>query len=168
MATTMPRLALTTMLVLSAGPALAQGAPAQGAPPGVVVEKVAKQNVRPSIDFTGRVKAVDKVDCNLHAVSLKAQSQLTVFRLVQEALTNITKYAKAGLVHVSLTCEGDDAVVSVEDDGVGFDTATPQAGSYGLLGMRYRIEGDGGCLMIASTPGIGTRVSATLPLEALV
>ncbi len=137
------------------------------------------EDLRPStLDNLGLVPALEilardfqsrngiRVDCILHATSLSPQSQLTVFRLVQEALTNITKYASAGSVQLSMTRDGCGAIVCVEDDGVGFDLSERRAGSYGLLGMRHRIEGDGGCLSIASTPGIGTRVCATLPLQS--
>ncbi len=147
----------------------------------IALSRTIIEDLRPStLDNLGLVPALGilahdfescsgiRVDCFLNAASLSPQSQLTVFRLVQEALTNITKYANAGSVQLSLTCEGCDAVVCVEDDGVGFDLSERRSGSYGLLGMRHRIEGDGGCLSIASIPGIGTRICATLPLEPLV
>jgi signal transduction histidine kinase len=104
------------------------------------------------------------IDCELQPVALSPQCRLTVFRLVQEALTNITKYAHAGLVHLTVAVHGDRALVTVDDDGVGFDTKCPKNGSYGLVGMRHRIEGDGGRLVIESSPGNGTRLSASLPL----
>ena len=113
-------------------------------------------------DFSARADI--HVDCELQPVSLSAQCRLTVFRLVQEALTNIGKYAHAGLVHLTLTQRGDRAIVTVDDDGVGFDTGKPACGSYGLVGMRHRVEGDGGRLVVESTPGKGTRLSASLPL----
>jgi signal transduction histidine kinase len=113
-------------------------------------------------DFSSRADI--HIDCELQPVSLSPQCRLTVFRLVQEALTNISKYAHAGLVHLTLTHHGDCAIVTVDDDGVGFDTGKPARGSYGLVGMRHRIEGDGGRLVIESTPGKGTRLSASLPL----
>lgn len=107
------------------------------------------------------------IDCELQAVSLSPQCRLTVFRLVQEALTNITKHAHADLVHLTLAVHGDRAVVTVDDDGVGFDPHCQKSGSYGLVGMRHRIEGDGGRLVIESSPGTGTRLSASLPLACI-
>jgi signal transduction histidine kinase len=53
--------------------------------------------------------------------------------------------------------------VSVRDDGIGFDTGLPSAGGHGLLGMRYRLETEGGQLSIDSRPGRGTFVEADLP-----
>ena len=113
-------------------------------------------------DFSSRANV--HIDCELQPVSLSPQCRLSVFRLVQEALTNISKYAHAEMVHLTLTNRGDCAIVTVDDDGVGFDTGKSMRGSYGLVGMRHRIEGDGGRLFIESTPGKGTRLSASLPL----
>lgn len=115
-------------------------------------------------DFSSRADV--RIDCELQSVSLSPQCRLTVFRLVQEALTNVMKYAHAGVVHIALASRGGRAVITVDDDGVGFDCSTPKCGSYGLVGMRHRIEGDGGRLIIESTPGHGTRLSASLPLAS--
>lgn len=105
-----------------------------------------------------------RVDCALEPVSLTPSRELTVFRLVQEGLTNISKYAKAGSVRVTLEARDGQAIVSVADDGAGFEMQGAKMGSYGLLGMRYRVEGEGGHLSVKSTPGAGTRLSAALPL----
>ena len=106
-----------------------------------------------------------RVECALLAVRLNPQSELTVFRLVQEALNNVAKYARARTVQIALAPGDGNAVLSVTDDGVGFAMKGSKIGSYGLLGMRYRIEGDGGRLVVQSAPGAGTRLSATLPLD---
>ncbi len=106
-----------------------------------------------------------RIDCALQPVALTPARELTAFRLVQEALTNISKYAKAQSVRIALEARDGQAVVSVTDDGVGFDLRGAKMGSYGLLGMRYRVEGEGGLLIVESTPGAGTTLSATLPLE---
>ena len=108
-----------------------------------------------------------RVDCRLQTVALTPQSELTLFRLVQEALNNVAKYARARNVLIALAPCNGQAEVSVTDDGVGFQTIGAKVGSYGLLGMRYRIEGDGGRLLVRSAPGAGTRLSATLPLALL-
>ncbi len=100
----------------------------------------------------------------LQAVPLSAESELTVYRLIQEALTNISKYAGARSVHVSLAMVGATAEVAVEDDGVGFDPRARKSAAHGLMGMRYRVEAAGGELRVQSEPGRGTRVEASLPL----
>jgi signal transduction histidine kinase len=58
--------------------------------------------------------------------------------------------------------------VSVRDDGVGFDVALMPVSAYGLLGMRFRVEAEGGTLELVSAPGQGTRVTARLPAAAQV
>ena len=99
----------------------------------------------------------------LEPVDLDANSELTIYRLVQEALTNIGKYAKANKVHVNLKNYVYHAEVSVTDDGVGFDPADLPQSSHGLVGMRHRVEASGGRLDVNSQPGRGSRVSGTVP-----
>jgi signal transduction histidine kinase len=106
-----------------------------------------------------------RVELELQPVTLSEQNELTVFRLVQEALNNVAKYAQAKSVRITLAPADGRAAVSVADDGVGFDAGATGGASFGLLGMRYRIEGEGGQLVVASRPGAGTRLSATLPLQ---
>ena len=113
-------------------------------------------------EFAGRTDVL--VTERLEPVDLTARAELTVYRLVQEALTNIAKYARAASVTVVLEPEGDAQVrVSVRDDGLGFDTERPQASTHGLIGMRYRVEADGGEMRLHSAPGEGTVIEATLP-----
>ena len=57
------------------------------------------------------------------------------------------------------------ALVSVHDNGIGFDTELPRLQSHGLLGMRYRVEAEGGSMRLSSKPGEGTLIEATLPME---
>ena len=82
---------------------------------------------------------------------------------MQEALTNIAKHAQAGQVWVSLGAQGSAAEVTVRDDGIGFDTEGPCGRSLGLVGMRYRVEAEGGALRVSATPGQGTLIRMTLP-----
>ena len=107
-----------------------------------------------------------EVRCSLQPVALRPASELTVYRLVQEALTNLSKYARATRCHVTLIQRDGVAEIAVEDDGVGFDTAAQTTSAHGLLGMRYRVEAEGGALILQSTPGGGSRIGATLPLAA--
>jgi signal transduction histidine kinase len=107
-----------------------------------------------------------EVNCRLEAVPLQPSAELTTYRLVQEAFTNIAKYAQATRVEVVLTAPHGVAEISVRDDGVGFDTSQRRVSAHGLLGMRYRVEAEGGRLVLESAPGHGTLVHATLPLAA--
>jgi signal transduction histidine kinase len=86
-----------------------------------------------------------------------------VYRLVQEAITNVSKYAKAKTVWLRLAADAGQVEVSVRDDGIGFDTTAPPRSAYGLVGMRFRVEAEGGTLTVLSAPGQGTQVRATLP-----
>jgi signal transduction histidine kinase len=100
----------------------------------------------------------------LQEVDLAPDVNLTVYRLVQESLTNIRKYAHARRVVVRLAQPLRGSVqVSVQDDGSGFDLRTASVGRHGLAGMRYRVEAHGGSMQITSSPGKGTMVSAVLP-----
>ena len=98
-------------------------------------------------------------------VKASPEAELALFRVVQEALTNIGKYAGATDVLVALRHAGDALHVEVADNGQGFDVGSLQAGRHGLAGMRFRIESRGGTFSVMSAPGQGTRVAATLPLS---
>jgi PAS domain S-box len=89
--------------------------------------------------------------------------ELVVYRIVQEALTNIAKHAQAS--RVSLTLRAVDAVLelSVRDDGCGIARAANERG-YGLIGMRERALAVGGQFQITTGPGMGTAISVVLPL----
>jgi signal transduction histidine kinase len=95
---------------------------------------------------------------------LPAACEVQAVRIIQEALANVRKHARAHRAHVRLQREGTWVRVSVEDDGMGWDLRT---GSdrlhFGLQTMRERAEAVGGRLEIDSAPGRGTRVVATLP-----
>jgi signal transduction histidine kinase len=103
------------------------------------------------------------VECALSPVKLNASAELMVYRLVQEAITNIGKYARARRVWVNMFARNGEVEVSVRDDGVGFDTDAPTKSAFGLLGMRFRVEAEGGKLTLLSSPGQGTRVVVKLP-----
>ena len=107
-----------------------------------------------------------EVHRTLEAVPLSPTSELMVYRLVQEAITNITKYAKASQVWLSLVNHDAHIELSVRDDGVGFDTSAKRASAHGLLGMRFRVEAEGGTLAVISKPDQGTLIRVTLPKSA--
>jgi signal transduction histidine kinase len=106
------------------------------------------------------------VHCTLAPVKMEATTELVIYRLVQEAITNLSKYAKARNVWVSMASDHGQVEVSVRDDGVGFDTHTKAVSAYGLVGMRFRVEAEGGTMSVVSAPGQGTRIQVTLPESA--
>lgn len=103
---------------------------------------------------------------DLHPVTLDARTQLTVYRLVQEALTNLAKHAKATRAEVTLAQDDAAVQVGVSDNGSGFDPGARPQGTHGLAGMRHRLRSCGGELQIQSAPGQGTRISARIPRQA--
>ena len=113
-------------------------------------------------DFEKRTELAVRSD--LQPVPLRPECELTVYRLVQEALTNVAKYAKARNVYIVLGARDGLAVIEVSDDGVGFDPAHTKMAGNGLLGMRYRVEAECGALRVKSAPGEGTNLKETLPL----
>ena len=88
-----------------------------------------------------------------------------VYRIAQEALTNVVKHSGATHVRVTLTSTGGELKLEVADDGKGFDTAADFPGHLGLKSMRERAENPGGRLEIDSRPGTGTRVIATFAVK---
>jgi signal transduction histidine kinase len=107
------------------------------------------------------------VQAEFTAVELTDAAQITVFRLVQEALTNAAKHAGASRIAVTMEPRDHEgrpgACVWVQDDGRGFDPGERRGTTHGLMGMRYRVEAEGGHMRIEATPGQGTRIEAWLP-----
>jgi signal transduction histidine kinase len=104
-----------------------------------------------------------QVATDLEEVKLAEDSALSVYRLVQEALTNVAKYARARRVDVVLRALDGKAVISVTDDGCGFDPNQRISG-HGLAGMRFRVQSRGGTMTLRSARGHGTCIEAALPL----
>ncbi|MGN6301680.1 MAG: sensor histidine kinase [Angustibacter sp.] len=94
---------------------------------------------------------------------LAAATEVAAYRIVQEALGNTARHARATHACVRLRQEDDSLVVEVADDGTG--VVVPRADGVGLGSMRGRAEEIGGCFRIDAAPGTGTRVTATLPLD---
>ncbi|WPH16863.1 CHASE3 domain-containing protein [Variovorax paradoxus] len=105
-----------------------------------------------------------QVQMALEPVAMDESRQLTIYRMVQESLTNIGKYAEASEATIVLKNYENHAVVEVADNGKGFDPQRIRPSTHGLAGMRHRVEAARGKLTISSTPGRGTRVSAMLPI----
>jgi len=122
--------------------------------------------------FISEFVARDSIKVNFDAVGfderLPGQMEVALYRVAQEALTNIIKHAQAGEVNVKLTKGYPDVILLIEDDGKGFDVgkAMRQKGMLGLAGMRERVDGLGGTFKIKSSPGKGTRIRVTFPMGA--
>ncbi len=118
------------------------------------------------------------------AVDLSAEAEAQVFRVVQEALTNVRKHASAARVRIEVACEGPELAVSVIDDGRGFAAPAPGRGAdasgggsagrepawphYGIAAMRERASAIGGALEIGPGDGGGTRVVLRLAVGRIM
>jgi glucose-6-phosphate-specific signal transduction histidine kinase len=89
---------------------------------------------------------------------------ITIYRIVQECLTNVAKYANAAQVTIDLSKTSDSLVLNVKDDGQGIDLSVPVSG-LGLIGMRERAEALGGRFAMKTEPGEGVSISITVSDE---
>lgn len=143
---------------------------------GIVLKRRIIEGLRPSaLDHLGLVEALailardfaDSSDAEvittLQAVALTPESELVAYRIVQEAITNIGKYAHARHVWITLAPLDGQVRIAVRDDGVGFHTSSLSSSAHGLLGMRFRVEAAKGVMVLSSTPGVGTEIEVRLP-----
>jgi two-component system NarL family sensor kinase len=98
---------------------------------------------------------------------LPPRVEVALYRICQEALTNIARHAEAGRVNVRLVTTPAQVRLVIEDDGRGFDASGTLGDRHGLVGMNERARMLGDALKIQSSPGAGTVVEVTLPLEEL-
>jgi signal transduction histidine kinase len=105
-----------------------------------------------------------EIEAQLGEERLPSEVETTLYRIVQEALTNIVKHAEAARVSILLVRRPTTATVVIEDDGRGFDPEEVRADGLGLIGMRERVELHEGRLTIESTPGSGTTLVAEVSL----
>jgi signal transduction histidine kinase len=103
------------------------------------------------------------VELDVPELALPERVALAAYFLVCESLTNVVRYARASNAHVRAAVDDGALRLEVSDDGVG--GADPAAGT-GLRGLADRVQILGGSLEVASPPGAGTRITATIPLEA--
>jgi len=105
------------------------------------------------------------VQSNLSGERLPAETETALFRIVQEALTNVLKHAAATRVSVRLNRGERSVALVVQDDGKGFDPQTVQDGGLGLIGIRERVALLGGRVTVESGEGAGTMLKAEVPLQ---
>ncbi|HEX7148320.1 MAG TPA: sensor histidine kinase [Actinomycetota bacterium] len=124
-------------------------------------------------DYVDMVRQQSGISCTLAAKlpeRLPEDTEIVLYRVAQEALTNVARHAGASRARVELTETAEAVVLEVHDDGIGFDPAAEQQGGldhFGLAGMRERVELAGGTWTVWSRPGSGTVLTASLP-KALV
>lgn len=120
-------------------------------------------------EFADRIGVPITMSCAKLTVPLAPASELALYRVLQEALRNVEKHARARHVAVTLRRRGALVELTIKDDGVGFDTTDQQAkamraGQFGVLSMHERATAAGGSLRVRSVPEAGTEVHLMLPL----
>lgn len=143
---------------------------------GIALKRRIVEDLRPSsLSHLGLVASLEilarefaersgiDIQTSLESVELGGSAQLTIYRLVQESLTNMGKYARA--THADITLRNTENWVSIDvrDNGQGFDLDKVAATNHGLAGMRHRVEATGGKLLVESRLGQGTHIVANLP-----
>lgn len=139
-------------------------------------------NLRPaSLDHLGLVKALEQYTLDFskqHSISVDFEAvgmdnyrlppdiETSLFRVIQESLTNVALHAAASHADVLLTHRDSEIIAVVEDDGIGFTTSSPSIEKQlGLFGMKERIEMLHGQFSIESAPGKGTTIKVEVPVE---
>lgn len=102
-------------------------------------------------------------EIEVHEISQGVEDQL--FRVVQEAISNMLRHSKATSFHLKLSKKQERIIVVIEDNGIGFDDTDKKKSSYGIANMKERIEYIGGRLDIISYPNRGTRIEIRVPLK---
>ncbi|MEM5440374.1 AAA family ATPase [Paraburkholderia diazotrophica] len=134
-------------------------------------------SLRPAALDTGIVAALEwlaaefnrnrRIKCRLRVhdenITMDEDRSIVLFRLVQEALTNVSRHARATIVVITLERTANAYLLEVRDDGQGFDVQAARKKSFGLVGMEERVLMLGGQIEIVSSPGAGTVIKASLP-----
>jgi PAS domain S-box-containing protein len=131
-----------------------------------------------SLEMEGLVAALEKQAASITArhqiqvltsfasePSLSIEVKEALYRISQEALQNVIKHAKADSVHIQLQHRSGIVVLEIQDNGIGFDSNRSFPGHLGLLSMKERVKKAGGELVISSSPGRGTVVTASIKVE---
>jgi len=96
---------------------------------------------------------------------LPLRVEASLFRAAQEGLSNIARHARARRAAIQLDTAPDQVRLVIKDDGRGFDSSQIPQGRFGLVGLNERVRLLGGKLSLESSPGQGTRIEVTIPLE---
>jgi len=144
---------------------------------GIAEGRAVIRGVRPAVlDDLGLTAAIDDLAEQLVAAGINVEKacddgldtippalQTTIYRVVQESLTNARKHAGVDRAEVQIRVVGDEVLLRVSDHGAGFDVDVARKHGFGLTGMTERVRLAGGSLRIDSRPGSGTTVTARLP-----
>ena len=142
-----------------------------GLRPPLLEERGLVPALRETLDKFGRENGIETDFAAQGVTEVPQDLETLAYRVVQEALSNAGKHARADRIGVTVEAVAGQLRIEVTDDGLGFDSAKAreylQMGRVGLASMRERVELANGTFMVHSTPGRGTTVMATLPLESV-
>jgi signal transduction histidine kinase len=124
---------------------------------------VALKDLSNRLDERGGLNVEVKIDLPADT-RLPAKLETAIFRITQEALTNVVKHADAETVRITFEFGERSVLLAVEDDGRGFSQTREPDDGFGLIGMRERVASVNGSLEIGSEPGAGTRIAVEIPL----
>ncbi|HEX8948895.1 MAG TPA: cache domain-containing protein [Dissulfurispiraceae bacterium] len=128
------------------------------------------------LNFPGDVQCFVTISGLSDTARISPETQITLFRIIQEAIANVARHSNAGSMLFILKNDGNTVNIDIEDDGDGFDARSMlQQADYdardsrglGLLGMKERAALIGGSLQIYSSPGCGTRITIKVPLKPI-
>jgi len=116
-------------------------------------------------EFSERYKIECKVDCPVTELDFESQQSIALFRILQEALSNVAKHSKATEVMISLNIIDNKIILKIADNGIGIDSShKARCDSYGLIGMRERAYLLNGNLTVSGEPGDGTSIIVEMPV----
>ena len=115
-------------------------------------------------DFRQGTGIVTHSHIDIHTC-VPSQARKAIYRIVQEALTNISKYAQATRVDIEVSATLEGICLSIEDNGRGFDPNSQKPGGFGLQGMRERVAALEGVIHLQTQPGAGCQITVLLPLH---
>jgi signal transduction histidine kinase len=121
--------------------------------------------VRKDLEVLGRAHGL-RADLHVHGTpEVDSEVETELYRIVQEALNNVVRHANAATITVDVDAGGGTVMITVRDDGVGFDPGARaiRERRLGLTSMRERAEGLGGKIVVESAPGSGTVVTVEVP-----
>jgi PAS domain S-box-containing protein len=147
-----------------------------------ITRKISEDLRPPVIDDLGLLAAVEThiesfqnrtgIKCtltsNIHDFKLNNDLSITLFRIIQEALTNVARHSKANEVNILMNLMGSNLIVEIKDNGIGFNINKIQNKTFGLLGMRERMSLINAEFSIESLINNGTKISANIPITEMV
>ncbi|NHN36257.1 PAS domain S-box protein [Pseudomaricurvus alcaniphilus] len=114
-------------------------------------------------DLQERTRLNIDIEADQEPQNLTARQSTELFRIVQEALTNVIRHANANNANITVSCSSEETVLTVADDGCGYNRSATSAPSLGILGMRERAASIGASFAIRGEPGSGTTLTVRLP-----